>query len=87
LQICLKQDASLLNTGNYGCAAHTTFECDQLVADTASSYGSSPGNPNPFGDVRGRLGSLYFTINSRILANPPNTIWPLKSAPTACNMR
>jgi len=87
LQICLKQDASLLNTGNYGCAARRTFDCDQLVADTASSYGSSPGNPNPFGDARGRLGSLYFTINSRILPNPPNTIWPLKSAPTKCNQR
>ncbi len=77
----------MLNTGNYGCAARATFDCDQLVADTASSYGSSPGNPNPFGDVRGRLGSLYFTINSRILANPPNTIWPLNSAPTMCNAR
>jgi hypothetical protein len=87
LQICLKQDASLLNTGNYGCAARRTFDCDQLVADTASSYGSSPDNPNPFGDVRGRLGSLYFTINSRILPNPPNTIWPLKSAPPNCNAR
>jgi hypothetical protein len=87
LQICLIVDALLLDTGNYACAARATYDCDQLVADTASSYGSSPSNPNPYGDARGRLGSLYFTINSRILPNTPNTIWPLKSAPPACKLR
>jgi hypothetical protein len=87
LQICLIVDALLLDTGNYACAARAAYDCDQLVAQTASSYGSSPSNPNPYGDARGRLGSLYFTINSRILPNAPNTIWPLKSAPPACKLR
>ena len=87
LQICLIVDALLLDTGNYACAARATYDCDQLVAETAGSYGSSPSNPNPYGDARGRLGSLYFTINSRILPNTPNTIWPLKSAPAACKLR
>jgi hypothetical protein len=87
LQICLVVDALLLDTGNYACAARATYDCDQLVADTVSSYGSSPGNPNPYGDARGRLGSLYFTINSRILPNAPNTIWPLKSPPAECKLK
>jgi len=85
LQICLIVDA--LYTGNYACAARAAFDCDHLVADTASSYGSSPSNPNPYGDARGRLGSLYYTINSRILPNTPNTSWPLQSAPAACKLR
>ena len=87
LQICLIVDALLLDTGNYACAARAAFDCDHLVADTASSYGSSPSNPNPYGDARGRLGSLYYTINSRILPNTPNTSWPLQSAPAACKLR
>jgi hypothetical protein len=84
LQICLIVDALLLDTAKYACAARATYDCDQLVADTAGSYGSSPSNPNPYVDARGRLGSLYFTINSRILPNTPNTSWPLQSAPAAC---
>jgi hypothetical protein len=87
LQICLIVDALLLDTGNYACAARATYDCDQLVADTVKSYGSSPSNPNPYGDARGRLGSLYFTINSRILPNAPNTIWPLKSPPAECKLK
>jgi hypothetical protein len=87
LQICLIVDALLLDTGNYACAARATYDCDQIVADTQSSYGSSPSNPNPYGDARGRLGSIFFTINSRILPNTPNTIWPLKSPPKACELK
>ena len=37
-----------------------------------------------FGDVRGRLGSVFYTINSRIQKNPPNPIWPLTGAPPLC---
>jgi hypothetical protein len=81
---CLITSAILLDTGNYACAAHKVWACDQVVAADAKSFGSSPDNPNPFGDVRGRLGNLFFTINSRILKNPPNHTWPLTSPPPAC---
>jgi hypothetical protein len=87
LQICLLVDALLLDTGNYACAARATYDCDQIVADTQKSYGSSPVNPNPYGDARGRLGSIFFTINSRILPNTPNTIWPLTSPPKSCESK
>ena len=74
----------LLNTGHYSCAARNVWLCDQVAAAKASSFGSSPDNPNPFGDVRGRLGNIFFTINSRILKNQPNSSWPLTSPPAAC---
>jgi hypothetical protein len=87
LEICLIASELLLDTQHFACAARAVYACDRLVADTAKSYGSSLTNPNPYGDVRGRLGSLYFTINSRILHNPPNTSWPLQSPPAECDLR
>jgi hypothetical protein len=81
---CLIASANFLDTGHYACAARKVWDCDQVVAADAKSFGSSPDNPNPFGDVRGRLGNLFFTINSRILKNPPNHTWPLTSPPPAC---
>lgn len=86
LQICLIASAVLLDTGHLACAARAVYTCDQLVAHTAQSYGASSINPNAYGDVRGRLGNLYFTINSRILHNPANTSWPLQSPPAACDL-
>jgi hypothetical protein len=84
LQVCLIASAVLLDTNHFACAARAVYTCDQLVAHTAQSYGSSAVNPNAYGDVRGRLGNLYFTINSRILHNVPNTAWPLQSPPAEC---
>ena len=84
LDVCLVATAVLLNTRHYSCAARTVWACDQFVAKNASSFGSSPDNPNPYGDVRGRLGSVFYTINSRIQGNPPNASWPLTGAPPAC---
>jgi hypothetical protein len=81
---CLISSAILVDTRHYACAARKVWDCDQVVAANANSFGSSPDNPNPFGDVRGRLGNLFFTLNSRILQNPPNHTWPLSSAPPAC---
>jgi hypothetical protein len=86
LDACVITSAILLDSGHYACAARNVWECDRVVAASPSSFGSSPNNPNPFGDVRGRLGNLFFTINSRILKNPPNTTWPLTSPPPACEI-
>lgn len=81
LDLCLIASALLLNTGRYASASHTVWECDKLVADNAQAFGSSPDNPNPYGDIRGRLGNVYYTINTRIAHHPPNPIWPLTSPP------
>jgi len=86
LDACLVTSAILLDFGRYACAARNVWACDQVVAANEKSFGSSPDNPNPFGDVRGRLGNLFFTINSRILKNPPNSSWPLASPPPACSV-
>lgn len=84
LGVCLITSAILLDTGRYACAARNVWACDQLVAKTANSFGSSPDNPNPYGDVRGRLGNLFYTINTRILKNAPNPAWPLTVPPPRC---
>ncbi len=84
LDVCLIATAVLLNTKHYACAARTVWSCDQFVANNAKSFGSSPDNPNPYGDVRGRLGSVFYTINSRIQGNAANPIWPLTTPPPAC---
>ena len=86
LGACLLASAVLLNTGHFACAARTIVRCDAVADGAAQSFGSSPNNPNPFGDVRGRLGNLFYTINTRIGGNPPNPTWPLTSAPPACEV-
>lgn len=54
--------------------------CDTIVTtNTPNGFTQSPnGIPpfNPSGQVRSRLANLYFTINSRILGNPPNASAP-----------
>jgi hypothetical protein len=84
LDVCLVESAILLNTRQYSCAARNVWVCDKVVADTAKSFSGSTENPNPYGDVRGRLGSLFYTINSRILHNAPNATWPLSAPPPSC---
>jgi hypothetical protein len=81
---CVLKSAVLLNKGHYSCAARQIVRCDDLAEDAPASFGSSPDNPNPFGDVRGRLGNLFFTINTRIGGHPPNTSWPLTTRPPDC---
>jgi hypothetical protein len=83
LPACLISSAALLNIGHYACAARNVVICDQLVAKSTGSFGSSADNPNPFGGVRGRLGNLFLIINGRILGNSPNSSWPLTSPPPA----
>jgi hypothetical protein len=84
LDACLVKSARFLDKGHFSCAARKVSVCDELVADSATSFSSSTDNPNPYGDVRGRLGNLFYTINSRILHNPPNTTWPLSVPPPSC---
>lgn len=62
--------------------------CDSIVTTYLSAFGQSTGSPpvyNSSGQVRSRLANLYFTINSRILGNPPNSgsvaSWPPNPAP------
>jgi len=67
-----------------GCAARTLVQCDAQVAQNVADFSGSATDPNVWGDIQGRLANLYFTINTRLLGNPPNTTWPvaLASAPS-----
>jgi hypothetical protein len=68
------------------CAARTLVRCDAQVAANVSNFSGSPGDPNVYGDIRGRLANLYLTINTRILGNEPNSTWPVSpSQAPACN--
>jgi hypothetical protein len=80
---CVAVSDLFLATGKTACAARKIVECDAQVSANVSSFGSSPTNPNVYGDIRARLANLYLTIDSRILGKPPAASWPvpLSSAP------
>jgi plastocyanin len=70
---------------DYACAAYEVVKIDTsplvgLDPTPALDYPGSAPNPNPWGEVRGRLANLYYTINTRILNNPPNITWPITLA-------
>ena len=79
LLACVAKSQYLMNQTKYACAARQLVSCDSTAAANRSSFSSSSSNPNPYGEIRGRLANLYLTINSRILGNAPPTTWPLPS--------
>lgn len=88
LETALGQINAYLANADYACAAAETALVDGQVASDPNPPGDYPGNganPNPWGEIRGRLANLYYTLNTRLLLNPPNTEWPLThSRPPAC---
>jgi len=84
---CVAVSEGLFVLDKPACAARTLVDCDAQVAAAVSSFASSPSNPNVYGDIRGRLGNLYLTINTRILGNPANSSWPVSpSSAPACEV-
>ena len=84
---CLSNVNSYLTQGDYVCAANEAVQCDTLVGQDpspATNYPGNAANPNPWGEIRGRLGNLYMALNTRVSGNPANSAWPLTSPPTAC---
>ncbi len=82
LQAALTPVNAYMASGDYACAAAQVLSVDAQVARDANPAGNYPGNganPNPWGEIRGRLGNLYLTLNTRLLGNPPNFAWPLAS--------
>ncbi len=78
-------NAGVANTdaGAYACAMNTIAAADDyLQANLAGFTGAAPpGNPNPAGDVDGRLGNLFLTIGVNFLLQPPNGQWPTTNVP------
>jgi hypothetical protein len=73
---CLDTSRTYFDRKKYLNAASQLLVCDQIIAQNPASFGSASQNPNPSGELRGRLANLYLTINTRILGNTPNTAWP-----------
>ncbi|HWG67908.1 MAG TPA: hypothetical protein VN692_00685 [Steroidobacteraceae bacterium] len=88
LEASLKLINLYLTAGDYACAVAETAQVDTQVGADPNPAGNYPGdsaNPNPWGEIRGRLANLYYTLNTRILARPANAEWPLTtSSPPLC---
>jgi hypothetical protein len=81
LEASLGQIDSYLAQGDYGCAAVAAVASDALAAsDPTANYPGNSANPNPWGEIRGRLANLYYTLNTRILGLTANVAWPLASS-------
>ncbi|MGO8830834.1 MAG: hypothetical protein ACLQT5_16470 [Steroidobacteraceae bacterium] len=83
LDACLIEGAVLLNValvdGNFTAAANQIATCDRQVYNNPGNYGSSANYPNAYGDIIGRLQTVYYIINSLIQGNATST--PLVAAP------
>jgi hypothetical protein len=79
---CVAISELLFVTDNLCPAARAIVDCDAQVAAAVSEFSGSPSDPNVWGDIRGRLGNLYLTINTRLLGNPANTSWPPTNLPS-----
>jgi Bacterial Ig-like domain (group 2) len=68
----------------YSCALNSLASADSFLRAnlTAFSFAQPPaGNPNPAGDIDGRLGNLFLSINDYFFMQPPNTSWPTTNVP------
>ena len=53
---------------------------------SAFSGASPPGNINPAGEIDGRLGNLFLTIDEYFLFQPPNMQWPTSNVPPCATL-
>ena len=76
LASCVTTSQYYLDHNKFSPAAAQLLTCDSLVSTHESSFFATASNPNPSGEIRGRLANLYMTINTRLLGNPPAGTWP-----------
>jgi hypothetical protein len=96
LKSCITTSQNDFNAGvtgavnGFSCAAYQLAQCDELVRSNLSSFSSNltpaGGNPNPAGDIDGRLANLYLTINTRVAGNPANTSVPPNNVPSCLTL-
>jgi hypothetical protein len=70
-------------SNGYSCAMNSLASGDAFVrANLAAFSGAAPpGNPNPAGDIDGRLANLFLPIDLYFLMQPANAEWPTKNVP------
>jgi hypothetical protein len=70
-------------SNGFSCAMNSLASADSYVRANLSSFmgAAPPGNPNPAGELDGRLGNLFLTIDEFFLLQPPNAEWPTSNVP------
>ena len=70
-------------SNGYGCAMNSLASGDAYLRANLSSFmgAAPPGNPNPAGEIDGRLGNLFLPIDVFFLLAPPNAEWPTNNVP------
>lgn len=85
LTTCVNTSRQYFDKKKYANAAAQLLTCDTQVAANESSFSHSctpsideclSGNPNPSGEIRGRLANIYLTINTRIEGKMAPCSWP-----------
>jgi hypothetical protein len=96
LQSCVSTSQGDFNSGvagaanGFACAVYQAVQCDDIVRGNLGSFSSNltptGGNPNPAGEIDGRLANLFLTINTRVAGNPPNPNWPAADVPACVDL-
>jgi hypothetical protein len=68
---------------NINCALNEIAATDSYLRNNLTAFssnlvttGAGGGNPNPAGDIDGRLANWYLTLNTELAGNTPNAAWP-----------
>jgi hypothetical protein len=86
----VSQAQSFFNSGvaeaasnGYSCAMNSLASADKYVRANLPSFlgAAPPGNPNPAGELDGRLGNIFLTIDEFFLLQTPNAEWPTINVP------
>jgi hypothetical protein len=84
-------------TSNINCALNQIATADSYMRGYLPDFSSNlayntellewVGNPNPAGEIDGRLANWYMLINTALAGNPPYLVWPLPPASVpACTL-
>jgi hypothetical protein len=75
-------------SNGYSCAMNSLASGDAYVRSHLPAFlGSSPpGNPNPAGDIDGRLANLFLPIDLFFLMQPANAEWPTANVPPCVSL-
>lgn len=70
-------------SNGYSCAMNSLASGDNYLRTNLSSFlgAAPPGNPNPAGEIDGRLANLFLPIDVFFLMQSPNAQWPTNNVP------
>jgi hypothetical protein len=70
-------------SNGYSCAMDSLASADAYVRANLAAFSglAPPGNPNPAGDIDGRLANLFLPIDLFFLSQPANAEWPTNNVP------